>query len=476
MKKTILIILALVLLLPAILLGYGASLPDLYGETYYAQMSDMYHKLKDAEGNRVVIVGGSSVAFGVNSAQLEQTLRDCGMDYTVCNFGLYAAVGTSAMLDLSKDLIREGDVVILAIEPSSETFSTYFGATAMLKCAESDTELLLHMSKDKQSNLVGNYLSYLQERAEIQRTGILPQGEGVYAKSSFDDNGDLVYPREGNTMIMGYDTSAPIDLAGIVYEPAFVEQVNDYIASAQQKGAAVLMSFAPMNRGAVVDASEDTVYDFFCGLQKTFHCQVISNPNHYIMDSGWFYDSNFHLNDAGTQIRTHTLALDLLNYLGYYQEIEFQKPDMPASIAQVGTDTTGSEDFLFEPLGENGLILVGVKEESLGKSQLMVPSFHQGKVVVSIDANAFAGNTALTALTIPATVESIPDGAFAGCTGLKTLTLLHTENPPTVGKGLLEGAENLTIRVPSGAYHLYRDGAGCAANVWEPYLSHIETY
>lgn len=476
MKKTILFILALILLLPAILLGYGASLPEYYGDTYYAELPALYQKLKDTQGRKIVIVGGSNVAFGVDSAQLEATLRECGFDYTVCNFGLYAAVGTSAMLELSRNFIGEGDVVVLAIEPTSETFSSYFGATAMLKCAETETEMLLHLSGDQQSNLVGNYLAYLQERARIQRTGILPQIDGVYAKASFDANGDMVYDRAGNDMLLGYDPTALIDLENIHYEPAFVEQVNSYIASAEAKGATVLMSFSPMNRGAVVDASEETVYRFFTRLQDTFLCPIISDPNNYIMDSGWFYDSNFHLNNAGTEIRTHTLTCDLLNQLSCFRLIPFQMPAMPPSIAKAESNDADSGDFLFESFGENGLLVSGLSQQGMEKDSLILPASHNGKPVVGMTETAFAGNTRIAELILPETVASIPDGAFAGCVNLKKLTLLHAKTPPDVGDGLFDGADGLTIFVPSGSFHLYRDGAGCTVNVWEPHLSRVQVY
>ena len=476
MKKTILFILILILLLPAIVIGYGMTLPEYYGESYYAQLPELYQKLKETEGKKIIIVGGSNIAFGVDSAQMEATLRECGFDYTVCNFGLYAAVGTSAMLELSRDFIGEGDLVVLAIEPTSETFSTYFGATAMLKCAESDAEMLLHLNESQQSNLVGNYLSYLQERAEIQRTGMLPQVEGVYAKSSFDENGDMRYDRPGNAMILGYDSGSPIDLGAITYEPAFTEQVNDYIAAATEKGASVYMSFSPMNRGAIADASEETVYSFFTGLQNQFHCPIISNPHNYIMDSGWFYDSNFHMNTAGMAVRTYQLTCDLLNQLGYYKQVPFQEPDMPPSIAQMEEDSETGADFLFIPFGTNGLLISGLSEQGKEKQSLILPATHNGKAVVGITETAFAGNTQITELTFPAAIESIPDGAFAGCTNLKKLTLLHTTATPAVGEKLLEGAEQLEIFVPSGSYHLYRDGAGCAANPWEAYLDRITAY
>ena len=476
MKKMISFILFLVLLLPAILLCYGSSLPEYYGSSYYAQLPELYQKLKDTEGKKLIIVGGSNVAFGVDSAQLEATLRECGFDYTVCNFGLYAAVGTSAMLELSRDFIREGDVVVLAIEPTSETFSTYFGATAMLKCAESNPEMLLHLNERQQSNVVGNYLAYLQERAEIQRTGILPQGDGVYAKASFDDNGDMIFDRAGNTLPLGYDSATPIDLGNIRFEPAFVEQVNGYIARAEQRGAQVFMSFSPMNRGAVANISEDTVYRFFLDLQEQFHCQLISDPYDYILDSGWFYDSNFHLNTPGMAIRTHQLACDILNQLGYYRQLSFEMPKMPASIYKAEVIETGNEDFLFIPFGDNGLLVSGLSGQGMANTSLIVPSFHQGKPVVGMTETAFAGNTQITELFLPATIESIPDGAFAGCINLNKLTLLHAEMPPTVGEGLLQGADGLTIYVPAAAFHLYRDGAGCATNPWEPHLKRIVTY
>ena len=476
MKKTILFILILILLLPAILLGYGASLPEYYGDTYYAELPALYQKLKETQGQKIVIVGGSNVAFGVDSAQMEATLRECGFDYIVCNFGLYAAVGTSAMLELSRDFIGEGDVVVLAIEPTSDTFSTYFGATAMLKCAETETEMLLHLNGDQQANLVGNYMAYLQERAEIQRTGILPQADGVYAKTSFDENGDLRYDRAGNALLLGYDPANPIDLGGMAYDPAFVEQVNGYVAELEAKGATVVMSFAPMNRGGLIDGDAETVYSFFTGLLERFHCPIISNPNDYILDSGWFYDSNFHLNTSGMAIRTHLLTCDLLNHLGYYSQVAFQMPKMPASIAQLDTTQGDSDDFIFEALGDNGLVVSGLSNAGKEKQSLMVPASHNGKPVVGMTATAFAGNTHITELTLPASIAEIPDGAFAGCVNLTRLTLLHNQTPPTVGEGMLEGAENLRIYVPSGSFHLYRDGAGCAGNPWEAYLNQIISY
>lgn len=476
MKKVIAILL-LVLLLPVSLLAAGAAMPEYYGQSYYAELPELYRRLKTAQGRKLVLVGGSNIAFGVDTVQLEDTLRGFGYDYTVCPFGLYAAVGTSAMLNLAQNCLGEGDVVVLAVEPTVETFSTYFGATAFWKCAESAPELLLGLNKSKRAALAGSYTGYLQERAAIARSGVLPRVEGVYAKSSFDENGNMVFPRAGNAMPLGYNPAAPIDLAAVPIEDAFAEQVNDFCGLAERRGAQVVLSFSPMNRGALADGWEEAVYPWFRTLAETFRCPVISDPNAYIMDSGWFYDNNFHLNTAGARIRTHTLACDLLAYLGCYQAVPFEAPPMPASIAQLPQQgAEDSADFLFTPLGEGGYVVSGLTDAGQGRTELVVPSVHDGKPVVGFTAEAFAGNPLLERLTLPETVAAIPDRAFDGCVSLTRLTLLHQSAPPGIGNDPFRGAEQLRVYVPAASYPLYRDGAGCGENPWERWQGRIVRY
>ena len=152
MKKTWIRIIAFVLLiclLPALLLTVGASLPILYGNSYYAELAPLTERLDQSEGKKLVLIGGSNIAFGVDVDLLEQLLAEKGYSYTVCPYGLYAAVGCSAMLSLSENALKEGDLVVLAVEPTDETMSAYFGASAFLKCAEDAPWLLARMNAEQ---------------------------------------------------------------------------------------------------------------------------------------------------------------------------------------------------------------------------------------------------------------------------------------------------------------------------------------
>ena len=479
-RRVIKLVAALLLLaiLPGLLLGAGLSLPACYQDSYYAQLSALYRRLTDSQGKRLVLVGGSNVAFGVDVGLLEHMLAQYGYEYTVCPFGLYGAVGTSAMLELSQGQLREGDIVVLAAEPTDETLSAYFGASAFWKCAEEAPELLAAVSPAHRAALAGNYIGFLQERASISRSGDFPKPEGAYAKSAFEENGNMSFYRAGNIMALGWDTGAPVDLAAVSVSPDFARQVNDYCQNARERGAEVYLSFSPVNRSALTGDPETGAAAYFRTCLDAFDCPVISDPNRYILDGGWFYDSNFHLNSAGAVLRTCLLAEDLLAQLGCYEELSFPRPAMPEPVPQEVKEVPDSGWLLFSPVDEtgSGYLVSGLTETGLAQSSLTVPSSFEGGPVVGFGPHALDGAERLEELRLPKTVESLPDGAFAGCPSLTRLVLEHTERLCRITENTFEGAPQIKIYVPTSAYSLYRDGDGCETNLWSALLDRIFPY
>lgn len=476
--KTIILFLLLLAMAPSAILVAGAALPDYYQDSYYAELPEMYQRLKQTEKPKIVVVGGSNVAFGLDSALLEFLLAEKGFDYAVIPFGLYAAVGTSAMLDLSRNTLREGDIVILALEPTNETMTPYFGATAFWKCAENAPELLSAVNTKKREALAGNYISYLQERYQILASGIPPKAEGVYAKSSFNERCDLVFEREGNAMPLGFDPSAPIDLANVIISPDFAAAVNAYCTDARRAGAQVYLSFCPVNRTALVGDAAETVQSFQNLCSYAFSCPIISNPNDYVLDSGWFYDSNFHLNSSGAVLRTCILAEDILCWLGCYQVVDYPLPEMPKSIAQIAPSTAETGFFTYESISDGdgktvGYRISGLTEAGLSETQLTAPSVYMGRPVVGFTADALEKATALQLLRLPESIAELPDGLFRGCQSLTQLILEHRTRPCGVSAHTFDGADRVKILVPYETFPLYRDGFGCETNAWTQYLDRI---
>ena len=214
---------------------------------------------------------------------------------------------------------------------------------------------------------------------------------------------------------------------------------------------------------------------------STFDCPVISDPNSYILDSGWFYDSNFHLNSAGAVVRTCTLAEDILAYLGCYEEVAYDLPEMPASIAPAYQATAETGYFTYEAIaGENGDTLgwriSGLTQSGLARTELTAPAAYDGLPVVGFTADALAGAAALERLRLPESIESLPDGLFRECPALTQLILEHRSQPCSVTEHTFDAAGQVKVFVPSEVYSMYRDGVGCETNPWALYLDRIYQY
>ena len=111
----------LAIVIPFLSVLFIAFISEPEFENHYANaLGEKMDRLMEIKEDKIVIVGGSSVAFGYDSEIIEEYT---GMP--VVNFGMYAALGTKLMLDLSRAGIKKGDIVIVAPELDPQTLSMF---------------------------------------------------------------------------------------------------------------------------------------------------------------------------------------------------------------------------------------------------------------------------------------------------------------------------------------------------------------
>ena len=435
------------------------GLPPQFDSSYYGALGHMVDKLDNADGKKIIIVGTSSVAFGVDSALLESQLAECGYDYTVCNFGLYGALGTKLMLDISRTAVCKGDIVLFAPEPNEQTMSLYFSARETWRAMDGNFDMLWRLDCDDIGAMAGNFVYFASEKFSAWKSGT-EIASGIYASASFDENGDLKnFPRPHNIMNEGYDVNTPMNFSDIG-DNAFFEYVNDYYSEVTDIGASMYYVFCPMNAAAFTGNEEDELASFADRLAANLLPDILGDPLDAVMEAGWFYDTNFHLNESGMTVNTIRI-LDLVKLaLGDTLPTDFELPEMP----ELGVppsdpadgDNTDSDCFLYsdEP---GGLRIVGLTDKGRNESELVVPCVVDGKNVVGFDASVFAGNDTVASVTLQENIRSIADYSFDGCKKLQSLILLHTEGSSirNVGFHLLAGAPDCTVYVPSGSIGSY---------------------
>lgn len=445
--------LLVILAVPATLCGFAFALPAQYDQAYLAGLQDKWDALAAAPSPRIVIAGGSGAAFGVCCDLLEQELPG----YSVVNFGLYAGLGTTVTLELIRPLLRSGDIVIFSPEQSAQTLSDFFHAPSMWQAADGRPELLSALDGRRWGPMAGAFPAFAGDKARLCRDGSAPAGEGVYARSSFNHYGDMDCPgREQNVMAGGFDPNMPISFDPALPSEDFFAAVNGFARWCGEHGVTLCYRFCPMNAAAIPDGGLSRLDGYANVLRERLDCPVLGDPAQAVLDAGWFFDTNFHLNASGAVANTAILAGELKAALDIPGPVSIPLPELPP-LAGAGLTEGDNRDggcFLYEDAGD-GLRLIGLTTEGAGRESLTLPVSHGGMPVVSLAPAVFAGNARVREIVVQGNLRGLEDGSFEGCAALERLMLAQADPEKcAVGPGLLKGTDAL-VYVPPGRLSAY---------------------
>ena len=409
-KRIFLIALLVLVVEQGFLLFCGFGLPAQFGNTFMGELKSKYERLKSTEGKRIVLIGGSGAAFDCDSSMLEEFFPS----YEIVNFGMYAGLGTKAVLDLSEAYIHEGDIVILSPEQSEQTLSDYFNGEYMWQAVDGAFGMLRDIKSENFETMLGNFPGFAVEKLKYVLKGQTPQTDSVYQKKSFNEYGDIDLDvcRE-NVLPQGYDINQKIRFDEDVVQSEFLEYINDWAGRLEEAGALVWYRYCPSNVLAVEDTKAVTSYDAF--LRQELDFPIIGNPANSLMEAEWFFDTNFHLNQAGKKMNTIQLIRDIKAMLGDDRAVTAELPEKPRRT--------------WENASEEGRIWT--EADSL--------KYQEEETIV-----------------IPETVTQIEDLAFAECYGLKRI-ILEQKDPSKciVGQHLLDGT-SANIVVPQNSVDSYK--------------------
>lgn len=388
----------------------GFGLPVQFGDTFMGELKSKYERLKETSGKRIVLVGGSGVAFDCDSALMD----DFFPSYEIVNFGMYAGLGTKAVMDLSENYIHEGDIVILSPEQSEQTFSDYFNGEYMWQAADGAFGMLRDLKSENFEAMLGNFPRFALEKLNYVMKGQKPQTDSIYQKKSFNTYGDIELDtcRE-NILPNGYDVNQKVRFTEDVVQPEFMDYMNDWAKRLEKKGAVVWYRYCPVNKLSVEDMDDLAAYDVF--LRQKLDFPVIGNPENSLMEAEWFFDTNFHLNQPGKEVNTVQLIRDMKAMLGDDRAVTVEPPEKPhRTWGDVSAET---------------------------------------RIWTAKDSETYQGEETIV---IPENVTQIEDYAFSNCAGLKQI-VLEQKDPSKciVGQHLLDGT-GAEILVPQMSVDSYK--------------------
>jgi hypothetical protein len=268
---------------------------------YIEVIKDKHARLQRILSPRIILIGGSNVAFGIDSKKMESEL---GMP--VVNMGLHASLGLTFMLNEVKADIRKGDLIVLSPEYYIKNAEDDLleQAIAFYPPAESYQPVpRFTRKKDQVKRLVLHIQSAIFKNKE--------QGESphIYARESFDDHGDFVAHLSSHTSSF----RDQYVIRKEVYSD-FIAQMNGFQQQAEGRGARVVFLYPPYARSAF-DKNQDAIMFYQQQMDRLLKIRILNQPQTFAYSNAYFFDTIYHLNARGREERTRFIIGILKNEL-----------------------------------------------------------------------------------------------------------------------------------------------------------------
>lgn len=288
-------------------------------------IKDIYeykHLLNDiVQSPRIIISGGSNSLFGIDSDVINTITG-----YNVFNISSHAGLDISFHYLKLKEYMRDGDIIVIPLEYNyyytKDQYSDWF-VDNMIAWGKEDyidklnpvdlVKFIFHVPKTKIFNLLtDDRKAGINDRAVVILSIVnsLYHGWNGYNYRSMNKNGEIIIDAKP-------DLPAPKLKKGIPYlkdaaiSGHFVKYFNKISELARERRGKVILTWPPSIRNRSFDLSTPEHKELVSRLAKDLKDESITiscEPEMFNLDIQYFFNTEYHLNKRGTQIRSERLG------------------------------------------------------------------------------------------------------------------------------------------------------------------------
>lgn len=278
---------------------------------YLASIIDKNRLLETTNSPRIIFVGASNIAFGIDSKKIEEALK-----MPVINMGVHGNLGLSFILNDVKKHVKQGDIIILATEyyldaidyptisyvtnlyPEAKDFIDYdaFYYKEKLKFEFAKAQL----ARKRLFNILFGKFIKIKEAKTIAESDMNQFDTAVYSRTKFNSNGDAVGHLDkpplkeirGRIHIEAKDYSASID------------KMNEFSNYVKERGATVYYTY-PCYPETEFKENRKAILNYDKQLRDKLKIPIISSPEEFLYPDKYFFDTVYHLTKEGREMRTN---------------------------------------------------------------------------------------------------------------------------------------------------------------------------
>lgn len=281
---------------------------------YIATIIDKAKLLDSIPSPRLVLMSGSSMAFGVDSDTLEKILG-----LPVVNAALHFNFGSRYMTEELKTYLKKGDIVLITLEymvtsegKSEEQLiaADFFPPSKKWIHFSSITEQISAYSVHRLTDcrlMIGEALNDSRSKPIS-----IADTTSIFYRNCFSSKGDILCHLNNPPTKVVYPALSS--------EQDFTQQIkdlNDFYEFAQKKGAKVLFTF-PCLAQRSFEENSNVIKKLTDEISSQLKIPILGTPENALMDDALFYDNAYHPNAKGRAIFTNRL-LELFENNGYLE-------------------------------------------------------------------------------------------------------------------------------------------------------------
>ncbi|GHT79502.1 hypothetical protein FACS1894130_08390 [Spirochaetia bacterium] len=263
-------------------------------------INDKHQRLIHIESPCIVLAGGSNLAFGIDSKAIQETL-----DIPVVNMGLHAGIGLGRILDDIAPFLHPGDILVIAPEYPFFTSKRLLNGESVaydLVSAVHRYSLIMHVPIYGPPSEFSTYVKN-KGLALIPR----PLNPRAYTRDGFNEYGDYVKHLGIENQPFSPDQS--IEGINQKYISAFFRLTDTFTT----RGIQVIITYPGYEKNSFQNSST-LISELDAAFRAKQNITVISSPEDYCFPADYFYDTAYHLNAKGREIRTARLIRDLKHH------------------------------------------------------------------------------------------------------------------------------------------------------------------
>ncbi|WP_405731891.1 hypothetical protein [Anaerovibrio slackiae] len=276
-------------------------------EKYLDEWIDYKKAVSSAiESPKIVLLSGSNTLFGIDAESMEQ---DLGIP--VVNMGLHAGLG-EYIFAVCKPLLQPGDVVILPLEYEYYQLKGLSGE-GLAYVTNYDTAYFRGLPYSEQLKLLYNYDCRDMGLALFDRLRNKKSEESAtYSVKNFDIRGDI-----RSNAVEGSKMQPPSHYKQVFSEDSVPNEksagtIGDFVDWCHLHDVKVYAAWPSyLCYGGEFNEKDKVQNEHIESFWRSKDVEVIGNFADNLYPAELFFDTEYHLNDAGRKIRTLRLLEDL---------------------------------------------------------------------------------------------------------------------------------------------------------------------